>query len=313
MCEHSHHITHHKPKEENTKKKFLGRVLGPDGSPHHISPSHIRERKEEVLGPSSWAGWLTTPHLTITHHKPKEENTKKKFLGRVLGPDGILDTITHHKPKEENTKKKFLGRVLGPDVCVSTLCVSTMCEHSTCVSTLTISHITSRKKRTQRRSSWAEFLGQMAHHTTSHHHKRTQRRSSWAEFLGRMAHHTTSHHHTSQAERREHKEEVLGPSSWAGGHSRHHHTSQAERREHKEEVLGPSSWAGWLTTPHLTITHKRTQRRSSWAEFLGRMAHHTTSHHHTSQAERREHKEEVLGPSSWAGCMCEHSMCEHYV
>ena len=170
MCEHSHHITHHKPKEENTKKKFLGRVLGPDGSPHHISPSHIRERKEKVLGPSSWAGWLTTPHLTITHHKPKEENTKKKFLGRVLGPDGILDTITHHKPKEENTKKKFLGRVLGPDVCVSTLCVSTMCEHSMCVSTLTISHITSRKKRTQRRSSWAEFLGQMAHHTTSHHH-----------------------------------------------------------------------------------------------------------------------------------------------
>ena len=158
MCEHSHNITHHKPKEENTKKKFLGRVLGPDGSPHHISPSHIREHKEEVLGPSSWAGWLTTPHLTITH-------------------------------------------------------------------------------------------------------KRTQRRSSWAEFLGRMAHHTTSHHHTSQA----------------------------ERREHKEEVLGPSSWAGWLTTPHLTITHKRTQRRSSWAEFLGRMAHHVTHHHisphQTSQAE----------------------------
>ena len=223
MCEHSHHITHHKPKEENTKKKFLGRVLGPDGSPHHISPSHIREHKEEVLGPSSWAGWLTTPHLTITHHKPKEENTKKKFLGQVLGPDGILDTITHHKPKEENTKKKFLGRVLGPDgsphhispshirehkeevlgpsswagwlttphltithhkpkeentkkkflgrVLGPDVCVSTMCEHSMCVSTLTISHITSRKKRTQRRSSWAEFLGRMAfspRHTSSH-------------------------------------------------------------------------------------------------------------------------------------------------
>ena len=146
MCEHSHHITHHKPKKENTKKKFLGRVLGPDGSPHHISPSHIRERKEEVLGPSSWAGWLTTPHLTIIHHKPKEENTKKKFLGRVLGPDGS----PHH---------------ISP------------------------SHITSRKKRTQRRSSWAEFLGRMAFSTPSHitsRKKRTQRRSSWAEFLGRM-------------------------------------------------------------------------------------------------------------------------------
>ena len=34
LCEHSvftcYHITHHKPKEENTKKKFLGQVLGPD-------------------------------------------------------------------------------------------------------------------------------------------------------------------------------------------------------------------------------------------------------------------------------------------
>ena len=83
MCEHSHHIRHHKPKEENTKKKFLGRVLGPDRrnlttshithhcispdirhhiSPHHTSQAERREPQEEVLGPSSWAGWLTTPH-----------------------------------------------------------------------------------------------------------------------------------------------------------------------------------------------------------------------------------------------------------
>ena len=81
MCEHSHHITHHKPKEEKTKKKFLGRVLGRDG----------------ILD-------------TITHHKPKEENTKKKFLGRVLGPDGILTTSHHH-------------------TFVTFLCVSTLCEH----------------------------------------------------------------------------------------------------------------------------------------------------------------------------------------
>ena len=83
-----------------------------------------------------------------------------------------------------------------------------------------------------------------------------------------------------------------------------HHTSQAERGEHKEEVLGPSSWAGWLTTPHLTITHhknKRTQRRSSWAEFLGRMAHHTTSHHITHHKPKEENTKKkflgrVLGP-----------------
>ena len=90
------HFTHHKPKEENTKKKFLGRVLGPDEpdrrnlttshithhgiSPdirHHISPHHTlqaerREHREEVLGPSSWAGWLTTPHQAS-----QAESTKK--------------------------------------------------------------------------------------------------------------------------------------------------------------------------------------------------------------------------------------------
>ena len=357
MCEHSHHITHHKPKEENTKKKFLGRVLGPDGSPHHISPSHIREHKEEVLGPSSWAGWLTTPHLTITHHKPKEENTKKKFLGRVLGPDGILDTITHHKPKEENTKKKFLGRVLGPDgsshhispshirehkeevlgpsswagwlttphltithhkpkeentkkkflgrvlgpdVCVSALCVSTMCEHSMCVSTLTISHITSRKKRTQRRSSWAEFLGRMAfspRHTSSHlttsditsRKKRTRRRSSWAEFLGRMAHHTTSHQIT-------------------------HHKPKEENTKKKflGRVLGPDAHH---TTSH-QITHHKPKEENAKKKLLGRVlgpdgSPHHISPYHTSQAERRENKEEVLGPSSWAGWHSHHITHHH--
>ena len=145
MCEHSmcvstltiSHITSRKKRTQRRSSwaEFLGQMAHHTTSHHHT----IREHKEEVLGPSSWAGWLTTPHLTITHHKPKEENTKKKFLGRVLGPDGILDTITHHKPKEENTKKKFLGRVLGPDGILTTshhhtfvtfLCVSTLCEHS---------------------------------------------------------------------------------------------------------------------------------------------------------------------------------------
>ena len=125
---------------------------------------------------------------------------------------------------------------------MSALCVSTLC-----VSTLCITH----------------------HTFTSHHIK----------------HHTFTclhiTHHKPKAERREHKEEVLGPSSWAGWHShhithhhispdiRHHispyHTSQAERREHKEEVLGPSSWAGWHSH-HIT--------------------HHHISPHQTSQAER---------------------------
>ena len=87
--------------------------------------------------------------------------------------------------------------------------------------------------------------------------KRTQRRSSWAEFLGRI------HQFLGR---------VLGPSSWAG-YTRHH-TLQAERKEHREPVLEPSSWAEFLgrihQTSHITSRKKRTQRRSSWAEFLVR-------------------------------------------
>ena len=127
-----------------------------------------------------------------------------------------------------------------------------------CVSTLTISHITSRKERTQRRSSWAEFLGRMGrirasspHHTshiiashqpsdiTSHHitHYKAKEENTEKKFLGRVPgpdrrNLTTSHirHDRISPDMRHH----ISP----------HHTSQAERREHKEEVLGPSSWAG---------------------------------------------------------------------
>ena len=53
-------ITHYKPKEKNTEKKFLGRVLGPSSwagyTRHHTLQAERKERKEEVLGPSSEAG-----------------------------------------------------------------------------------------------------------------------------------------------------------------------------------------------------------------------------------------------------------------
>ena len=146
------------PKEKNTEKKFLGRVLGPD---------------TPVLGPSSWAGY--TRHHTLQaerkeHREPVlEPSSWAEFLGRIHQTSHI--TSRKKRTQRRSSWAEFLGRVLGPDVCVSTLCVSTMCEHSMCVSTLTISHITSRKKRTQRRSSWAEFLGRMAfspRHTSSH-------------------------------------------------------------------------------------------------------------------------------------------------
>ena len=98
------HLTHHKPKEENTKKKFLGRVLGPDEpdrrnlttshithhcispdirqhiSPHHTLQAERREHREEVLGPSSWAGWLTTPHHTShIHISPHQASRAGKY------------------------------------------------------------------------------------------------------------------------------------------------------------------------------------------------------------------------------------------
>ena len=188
-------------------------------------------------------------------------------------------------------------------LCVSTLCVSTMCdhsmcehsmcehpmcehpsEHSMCVSTLTISHMTSRKKRTQRRSSWAECLGRIGeispHHTshiiaphqtsdiTSHHitHHKPKEEHTEKKFLGRVLgpdrrNLTTSHitHHCISPDIRHH----ISP----------HHTSQAERREHKEEVLGPSSWAGWLTTPH----HISDIHISSHAHLI--TPHHTSPIH----------------------------------
>ena len=163
----SHHITHHKPKEENTKKKFLGRVLGPNGI---LTTSHI----------------ITSQH--IRHHKPKDAISPHHTSHIIVTSDITSHHITHHKPKEENTKKKFLGRVLGPN------------------GILTTSHITSH----------------ITHHCDIRHH--------------------ISPYHTSQAERREHKEEVLGPSSWAGWHSHHithhhispHQTSQAERAKKYE-------------------------------------------------------------------------------
>ena len=241
----SHQITHHKPKEENTKKKLLGRVLGPDGSPHHISPDHTsqaerRENKEEVLGPSSWAGWHSH-HITHHHISP------------------------HHTSQAERSEHE--EEVLGPSSWAGWLTT----PH------LTRSHITSRKKRTQRRSSWAEFLGRMAHHTTSHqitHHKPKEENTK-KKLLGRVlgpdgSPHHISPYHTSQAERRENKEEVLGPSSWAGWHSHHithhhispHQTSQAESAKKYEFYYENPVKDHPRPTKSTRITTKNENRRS---------------------------------------------------
>ena len=88
---HSHHITHH----------YI--------SPYQTSQAERRNLTTSHIIASHQTSDITSHH--ITHHKPKEENTKKKFLGRVLGPDGILTTshiitshhIRHHKPKHQKS------------------------------------------------------------------------------------------------------------------------------------------------------------------------------------------------------------------
>ena len=82
----SHHITHHKPKEENTEKKFLGRVLGPDGSPHHITYqtfiSHqIKHHKEEVLRVFS-----CEPPKSIPEERKVRELPRKMNIEEVEAP-----------------------------------------------------------------------------------------------------------------------------------------------------------------------------------------------------------------------------------
>ena len=207
----SHHITHHKPKEENTEKKLLGRVLGPERrnlttshithdriSPdmrHHISPHHTlqaerREHKEEVLGPSSWAGWLTTPHHRhhiSPHHTSQAE--RREHREEVVGPSSWAGEakshhITHHHISPHQTSQAE-RRNLTTSHHTSLHLTRQQTSH------LTTSHITSRKKRTQRRSCWAEFLGMAfsPHHTSSH--------LSTSDITSRktQSHHIT--HHTS--------------------------------------------------------------------------------------------------------------------
>ena len=141
------------------------------------------------------------------------------------------------------------------------------------------SRITRRKKRTQRRSSWAEFSGRMGRiGAMSPHH--TSHIIAWAEFLARIG--EISPHHTSH----------IIASHQTSDLTSHHITHYKPKEENAEKkflgrVLGPDR-------RNLTTSHIRHDRISP------DMRHHI-SPHHTLQAERKEHREEVLGPSSWAG------------
>ena len=87
MCEHSHHITHHKPKKENTKKKFLGRVLGPDGiltTSHIITSHHIRHHKPK--GRKSTSFFMKTPFKSIPEDRELRELPRKMNIEEIEGP-----------------------------------------------------------------------------------------------------------------------------------------------------------------------------------------------------------------------------------
>ena len=172
-------------------------------SPHQTSHIHISPYHTSQ-GPSSWAGWLITPHHTSHIHISL-----------------TTSNITH--------------------------------------SHVTTSHITSRKKRTQRRSSWAEFLGRKKKflgEVPGPDGSPSQGPSSWAGWL--ITPHHTSHIHIS-------------PHQTSHIHISPYHTSQAERREHKEEVLGPSFWAGWhshhITHHHIDISPHQTSQAESAKKY----------------------------------------------
>ena len=84
----SHHITQHKAKEENTKNKFLARVLGPDG---RSSWAEFLGRMEEVLGPSSWAGKVqkSTSFFMKTPFKSIPEDRKVRELPRKMSIEEV--------------------------------------------------------------------------------------------------------------------------------------------------------------------------------------------------------------------------------
>ena len=139
----SHHITHHKPKEENTKNKFLCRVLGPD-----VEEPNIRHNtsftSHHIKHPES----CTSHH--ITHRTISHITTRKKFLGRVLGPDVEEPSSWAGCWRTEHQTSHILH--------ISPQQTSFTSHH---ITHRTTSHSTRRKKRTQRTSSWPEFLGRM--------------------------------------------------------------------------------------------------------------------------------------------------------
>ena len=148
--------------------------------------------------------------------------------------------------------------------------MSTMCEHSMSEHHVCVCVCVSRKKRTQRRSSWALFLGRITHHTICQH---SMCQAKEENTKNDRRHLSTSHirHHCISPDIRHH----IAPH-----HTFTHHKPKEENT--KKKFLGRitnsfQSTSFFMKTPFKSIrVHRkvrelpRKMRRSSWAEFLGR-------------------------------------------
>ena len=155
---------------------------------------------------------VTCHHITHSHvTSRRKENTKKKFLGRpqTAMNNSVKVFWVHEQGREAADHSADVNKYDQYDTTVH-MSEATQCYHN-------------MKKRTQRRSSSAAQTHRNTHHCISP-----------------RQHHTVTSHH------------ITHPSHLTTSHIAPYHTSQAERREHKEQVLVPSSWAGCWRAEHQT-------------------------------------------------------------
>ena len=186
-------------------KKFLGRMLQ-NTEIIHIWPHHTSHIIHILQHDTSHIIHLTTSRLTTSL---REE---------VLGP-GAMRSITHQTTKnEENTKEKFLGRVLGPDGRTPNLTTSHITHSHLTTSHITHSHLTT------------SHITHHSHLTTSHiaHHSHLTTHISphHTSHILHISPHHTSHIHISP----HHTSHILhiSPHHTSHIHISPHHTSQAE-------------------------------------------------------------------------------------
>ena len=80
---------------------------------------------------------------------------------------------------------------------------------------------------------------------------------------------------------------------WAGSYEKYHTSNHKKWRAHKEEVLGPSSWAGWQNTESHHITH-HTFTSHHITHHTSFTSHHITHHSHLTTHISPHHTSHIL-------------------